>query len=123
MKKAIFLLCCGIATLCSTSANAQSATTLRSQRDSLEVLYKFTLDKYDSVAVANMDLNKKLEQKGSEIRNLKNEIDNILKQKKEHTAELDKAKKIITDLAATVDKLEAEVKRLSNQKKPANNQQ
>ena len=123
MKKAIFLLCCGIAILCSTSANAQSAATLRSQRDSLEALYKFTLDKYDSVAVANMDLTKKLEQKGSEIRSLKNEIDNMLKKKKEYVAELEKSRKIITDLAATVDKLEAEVKRLSNQKKPTNNQQ
>ena len=123
MKKAIFLLCSCIAILCSTPANAQSANTLRSQRDSLEALYKFTLDKYDSVAVANTELTKKLEQKGSEITNLKNEIDNILKKKKESAAELEKAKKIITDLAATVDKLEAEVKRLSNQKKPSNNQQ
>ena len=116
MKNAIFLLCCGIAILGSTSANAQSATTLRSQRDSLEALYKFTLEKYDSVAVANMDLSKKLEQKGSEITGLKNEIDNMLKKKKEYVAELEKAKKMITDLAATVDKLEAEVKRLSNKK-------
>src|ERR1044071_5121957 len=42
-----------------------------SQRDSLESLYKFTLDKYDSVTVANNDLNGKLTSRQSEISKLK----------------------------------------------------
>lgn len=117
MKKTIFLFWMCLAIFCSKSIDAQSAAKYKSQRDSLEFLYKFVLDKYDSVFVANIELSKKLEQRGLEITNLKNEIDSVLKKKNEYVAELTKAKEIITELTAAVDKLEAEVKRLSESKK------
>ena len=78
MKKIILFLCLSLGIFCSESMNAQSVTTLRSQRDSLEALYKFTLDKYDSVSVANMDLEKKLNVMGLEIAELKKDIENKL---------------------------------------------
>jgi hypothetical protein len=63
-----------------------------SQRDSLENLYKFTLDKYDSVTVANNDLSGKLTTKQSEISKLKVEINSILKKKMLHNQNLQEQK-------------------------------
>ena len=76
------------------------------------------LDAYDSVTIANTALNKKIEQMGSQLTGLKNEIAGILKKKEESKAELAKAKKLIEDQAVLLEKLEAEVKRLSQSKKP-----
>ena len=63
-----------------------------SQRDSLESLYKFTLDKYDSVTVANNDLSGKLTTKQTEISKLKAEINSILKKKMLHNQNLQELK-------------------------------
>src|SRR5262245_39751275 len=65
----------------------------------------------------NDELAKQLEKKGAEITKLKLEVADILKNKKESQAALTEAKKLIADQAALLEKLEAEVKRLSQPKK------
>ena len=86
-----------------------------SQRDSLESLYKFTLDKYDSVSVANNDLSGKLTGKQSEITKLKGEISSILRKKNATASELTRAKTLIEELNAKITTLEADVARLTGE--------
>jgi len=86
-----------------------------SQRDSLESLYKFTLDKYDSVTVANTDLSGKLTGKQSEISKLKGEISSILRKKNASAAELNRAKTLIEELNSKIVTLEADVARLTGE--------
>ena len=86
-----------------------------SQRDSLESLYKFTLDKYDSVSVANNDLNGKLTTRQTEISKLKGEIGSILRKRNASQAELNKAKTMIEELNTKISGLEAEVTRLTGE--------
>jgi len=86
-----------------------------SQRDSLESLYKFTLDKYDSVTVANNDLSGKLTTKQSEISKLKVEINSILKKKNATQSELARAKTLIDELNSQIETLQAENARLTGE--------
>jgi len=86
-----------------------------SQRDSLESLYNFTLDKYDSVTVANNDLEGKLSTRQTEISKLKGEIGSILKKKNLTQAELNTAKEKIAQLNDQINNLEAEVERLTGE--------
>ena len=86
-----------------------------SQRDSLESLYKFTLDKYDSVTVANNDLSGKLTGKQSEISKLKGEISSILKKKNATSSELARAKTLIEELNTQIETLQAENARLTGE--------
>jgi peptidoglycan hydrolase CwlO-like protein len=86
-----------------------------SQRDSLESLYKFTLDKYDSVTVANNDLSGKLTGKQSEISRLKGEINSILKKKNATASELARAKTLIEELNSQIETLQAENARLTGE--------
>jgi hypothetical protein len=86
-----------------------------SQRDSLESLYKFTLDKYDSVTVANNDLSGKLTGKQSEITKLKVEINSILKKKNASQAELARAKTLIEELNTQIETLQADNARLTGE--------
>jgi chaperonin cofactor prefoldin len=86
-----------------------------SQRDSLESLYKFTLDKYDSVTVANNDMSGKLTAKQSEISKLKAEINTILKKKNATQSELARAKTLIEELNAQIENLQAENTRLTGE--------
>jgi hypothetical protein len=86
-----------------------------SQRDSLESLYKFTLDKYDSVTVANTDLSGKLTGKQTEISKLKGEISGILKKKNATASELARAKTLIEELNGKISTLEADVARLTGE--------
>jgi outer membrane murein-binding lipoprotein Lpp len=86
-----------------------------SQRDSLESLYKFTLDKYDSVTVANNDLSGKLTGKQSEITKLKVEINSILKKKNATQSELARAKTLIEELNTQIETLQAENARLTGE--------
>jgi len=86
-----------------------------SQRDSLESLYKFTLDKYDSVTVANNDLSGKLTTKQSEISKLKLEINSILKKKNATQSELARAKTLIDELNSQIETLQAENARLTGE--------
>jgi regulator of replication initiation timing len=86
-----------------------------SQRDSLESLYKFTLDKYDSVTVANNDLSGKLTGKQGEIAKLKGEINGILKKKNATASELTRAKTLIEELNSQIETLQAEVTRLTGE--------
>jgi uncharacterized small protein (DUF1192 family) len=86
-----------------------------SQRDSLESLYKFTLDKYDSVTVANNDLSGKLTTKQSEISKLKAEINRILKNKNATQSELARAKTLIEELNSQIETLQAENARLTGE--------
>ena len=86
-----------------------------SQRDSLESLYKFTLDKYDSVTVANNDLSGKLTGKQSEITKLKVEINSILKKKNATSSELARAKTLIEELNTQIETLQADNARLTGE--------
>jgi hypothetical protein len=86
-----------------------------SQRDSLESLYKFTLDKYDSVTVANNDLSGKLTGKQAEISKLKGEINSILKKRNATAAELTRAKTLIEELNTQIETLQAENARLTGE--------
>lgn len=86
-----------------------------SQRDSLESLYKFTLDKYDSVTVANNDLSGKLTTKQTEISKLKSEIGSILKKKNATASELARAKTLIDELNSQIETLQAENARLTGE--------
>jgi hypothetical protein len=86
-----------------------------SQRDSLESLYKFTLDKYDSVTVANNDLSGKLTGKQTEISKLKAEINRILKNKNATQSELARAKTLIGELNGQIETLQAENARLTGE--------
>jgi len=86
-----------------------------SQRDSLESLYKFTLDKYDSINVANNDLEGKLTGRQTEITKLKGEISSILKKKNASQSELKRAKTLIEELNTKISTLEADVARLTGE--------
>ena len=86
-----------------------------SQRDSLESLYKFTLDKYDSVNVANNDLEGKLTSKQTEITKLKGEISSALRKKNLSAAEVKTAKAKIEELNVRITSLEADVARLTGE--------
>jgi hypothetical protein len=86
-----------------------------SQRDSLESLYKFTLDKYDSVSVSNNDLSGKLTGKQTEITKLKGEISSILRKKNATASELTRAKTLIEELNGKITTLEADVARLTGE--------
>ena len=86
-----------------------------SQRDSLESLYKFTLDKYDSVTVANNDLSGKLTGKQSEITKLKVEINSILKKRNATQSELARAKTLIEELNTQIETLQADNARLTGE--------
>ena len=86
-----------------------------SQRDSLESLYKFTLDKYDSVTVANNDLSGKLTGKQAEITKLKGEINGILKKRNATASELARAKTLIEELNTQIETLQAENTRLTGE--------
>jgi len=86
-----------------------------SQRVSLESLYKFTLDKYDSVSVANNDLSGKLTGKQSEVAKLKGEISSILRKKNATQSELARAKTLIEELNTQIETLQMEVTRLTGE--------
>jgi myosin heavy subunit len=86
-----------------------------SQRDSLESVYNYTLDKYDSVTVANNDLSGKLTTKQSEISKLKVEINSILKKKNATQSELARAKTLIEELNSQIETLQAENARLTGE--------
>ena len=85
------------------------------QRDSVQLLYDFALKNYDSVTVANNDLQGKLTGRQSDISKLKNEIGSILKKKNATAEELDLAKSKITELNDKISSLEAEVTRLTGE--------
>lgn len=93
----------------------QEGVHYMSQRDSLESLYKFTLDKYDSVTVANNDLSGKLTSRQTEIAKLKGDISAILRKRNASQAELSKAKTMIEELNSKIMNLEAEVTRLTGE--------
>jgi len=85
------------------------------QRDSVQLLYEFALRNYDSVTIANNDLQGKLTGRQSEISRLKNEINSILKKKNATQEELNLAKQKIGELNNKIYTLEAEVARLTGE--------
>jgi myosin heavy subunit len=98
-------------------AKTEEGVKYMTQRDSVEVLYKFTLENYDSVTIANNDLQGKLTGKQSEISKLKSEIGAILKKQNATTEELNTAKSKISQLNNSIANLEAEVNRLTGENK------
>ena len=86
-----------------------------SQRDSIQLLYDFALQNYDSVTVANNDLQGKLTGKQSEIGKLKSEIGSILNKQNATKEELNLAKSKISELNDKITTLEAEVTRLTGE--------
>lgn len=86
-----------------------------SQRDSVQFLYEDALKNYDSVTIANNDLQGKLTGRQSEISRLKNEIGSILKKKDATQEELNTAKEKIAELNDKIYNLEAEVARLTGE--------
>lgn len=93
----------------------EEGVQLMSQRDSVQVLYEFALKNYDSVTVANNDLQGKLTGKQSEISKLKGEINSILRKKNATQEELNLAKQKIGELSDKISNLEAEVARLTGE--------
>lgn len=85
------------------------------QRDSVQVLYDFALTNYDSVTVANNDLQGQLSGKQTEISKLKSDISRVLKNKNATTEELNQAKAKINELFSSISNLEAEVRRLTGE--------
>jgi uncharacterized phage infection (PIP) family protein YhgE len=88
---------------------------LMTQRDSVQILYEFALKNYDSVTVANNDLQGQLTGKQSEISKLKSDINSILKKKNATQEELNTAKQKIAELNDKISNLEAEVNRLTGE--------
>ena len=124
MKKITFILILFIVACCSQSLKAQTLASLKAeqkrlitQRDSISALYIYTIDQYDSLLSANIELEKKLQKQRLELDDLTKQIENILKIKEESQEEFKKAKEIITQLVARIDELEAEVKHLKEPKK------
>ncbi|TMI92195.1 MAG: hypothetical protein E6H08_12275 [Bacteroidetes bacterium] len=103
-------------------AKTEEGVHYMSQRDSLENLYKFTLDKYDSVTVANNDLSGKLTGKQGEITKLKVEINSILKKKNATSSELARAKTLIEELNTQIETLQAENARLTGENQTLTNE-
>ena len=67
MKKILFILCIAIAVSCSNTSDHQSVEELKTEigkyqteRDSIQALYSFILKKYDSVVLANKEIEKKM---------------------------------------------------------------
>ena len=116
MKKTISILIIVSAACCPVLLKAQEAT-LKSQRDSLQALYFESLNILDSLAGKNFELAKELEKCNSQVLSLKKEINKLSKEKTESATALTNAKKIITDQNTTINKLEADIKRLSKPKK------
>ncbi|HLF46717.1 MAG TPA: hypothetical protein VI548_09845 [Chitinophagaceae bacterium] len=85
------------------------------QRDSVQLLYDFALTNYDSVTVANNDLQGQLAGKQSEISKLKSEISSVLKKNNATKEELNQAKAKINELFNSISNLEAEVRRLTGE--------
>lgn len=91
-----------------------------SQRDSLALLYDFATKRYDSVTVANNDLEGKLTDKQSDITKLKGEINAILKKKNATQEELNTAKQKIEEMNDKISNLEAEVAQLRTENQQLN---
>lgn len=121
MKKAILLLF--VLTLFSAlSLHAQNTplrkceiqiNVLTSQRDSLGALYLLVLSRLDSVVGDYLEQEKQIKKMDVQITQLKTEINNTLKKKNDAADGLARAKKLIADQNILIQKLEAEIKRLS----------
>jgi len=115
MKKFIFVLILAVASFWSKPVKAQS--TYQAQRDSIQALFTYVLIELDSVMGKNIELTKQLSKQSSEMAKLKMEVENLLKKKSETASEIAKTKKLLSDQTALIEKLEAEIKRLSQPKK------
>ena len=116
MKEITFILIIVMAACSPVLMKAQEAN-LKSQRDSLQAMYYEALTLLDSLAGKNMDLSKELEKCNVQLSVLKKDVNRLSKEKNETAGALTSAKKIIADQNTTINKLEAEIKRLSQPKK------
>ena len=86
---------------------------LTMQRDSMEVLYFMVLSRLDSVVGDYLGQAEQIQKMNTEIRQLKTEINNLAKKKNDTITELAVAKKLISHQNILIQKMEAEIKRLS----------
>jgi phage shock protein A len=101
------------------------ANTAMSSRDSVQLLYNDALTRLDSITGNNNNLQGQLSERQTDITKLKNEINSILRKRNATSAELARAKSLISTLNGKIANLEQEVARLTgeNQELAANNTQ
>jgi len=116
MKKTLIVLIIMTCCACPLASKSQKVS-LQSQRDSLQELFNASLVMLDSLAGNNFKLTKQIEKLNIQVATLQKEINKLSKEKNETTAALTNAKKIIADQNITINKLEAELKRLTQAKK------
>ena len=97
--------------LCSLSIQAQK--TEQGPCDSIKYMYDQALYFLDSSIGNQNELHKQLEGTKLEISKLKTEVSRLGKSKNDVTADLEKARKLITEQMQKIERLEAEVKQLS----------
>ena len=90
-------------------------TAYMSARDSVQMLYNDALSRLDSITGNNNNLQGQLSDRNSEIGKLKAEINSIMKKRNATTAELAKAKDLITQLNSKIENLEADNARLTGE--------
>lgn len=90
---------------------------LIAQRDSLQALYFAVLTRLDSLTGDYLHIKKEVNKTNEELTQLNREVIGALKSKSDADAKLATAKKLIADQNDLIQKLEAEVKRLSQKTK------
>ena len=92
-------------------------TMITSERDEVRDLYNSSLSRLDSLMGENQNLADSVEGRNSEITKMKNEIRKILANKNATSADLARARKMITELNGKVETLAAEVDKLTGENK------
>ncbi|MFM7838478.1 MAG: hypothetical protein ACKO6K_02835 [Chitinophagaceae bacterium] len=91
-----------------------------SSYNELDVTYKAALSRLDSLTVNNNELEGKLTERNSEIKDLRTQIDGYMKKQKLSDAEKKKAAALIEELNTKINGLEEEVARLTSENQQLN---
>lgn len=91
-----------------------------SSYNELDVTYKAALSRLDSLTVNNNELEGKLTERNSEIKDLRTQIDGYMKKQKLSDAEKKKAAALIEELNNKINGLEEEVARLTSENQQLN---